>query len=223
MYGGAAMAPQESRVERRTLSHFDEARYADTTICKVHNLCILDVCTTRSQAPPSFPSLPVRCAGRAWERGYVLPCFLDWMSTTISLNNSVYNFHLWAATIQGEGWFKKIQVGPLCQIEFRTALGWAHFGLTWSNARGHDAMTLQLRIVVENHSIVDILQWFSTVVIVVSYSATGGFLIPHQAWWLHSTTRVWERWKKVGTLGHMHTELSVYGSLNYMLVENATD
>ena len=154
---------------------------------------------------------------------YVLPCFLDWMSTTISLNNSVYNFHLWAATIQGEGWFKKIQVGPLCQIEFRTALGWAHFGLTWSNARGHDAMTLQLRIVVENHSIVDILQWFSTVVIVVSYSATGGFLIPHQAWWLHSTTRVWERWKKVGTLGHMHTELSVYGSLNYMLVENATD
>ena len=34
MYGGAAMAPQESRVERRTLSHFDEARYADTTICK---------------------------------------------------------------------------------------------------------------------------------------------------------------------------------------------
>lgn len=95
MYGGAAMAPQESRVERRTLSHFDEARYADTTICKVHNLCILDVCTTL------FPS------------------------TTISSNNSVYNFHLWAATIQGEGWLKKSTSWPkLCQIKFRVSMIW---------------------------------------------------------------------------------------------------
>ena len=108
MYGGAAMAPQESRVEGRTLSHFDEARYADTTICKVHDLCTLDVWWTTL-----FPS------------------------TTILSNNSVYNFHLWAATIQGEGWFKKSTSWPkLCQRKFRTALGWAQFGVTWSNALG---------------------------------------------------------------------------------------